>query len=245
MPLWVWIVGGLVLLGITAYVILELPPQNRFIDAVGSGKLDKVLQALDSGVDPNKPGTLGLRALQSALQEKQHDVARLLLERGADPNAKVWGILPLHDAAMKNDLEAMELLLEGGADPLAAWSPILQDAIIEPKPDVLRLMLKHGVSLEDQTGFEEGTPLMLLVANAVTSKKRELMPRYLEVLDLFIEKGVNLNARSHEGVPILAVALGQPQVLRRIVEAGAITDVSWEGADLKDTIDQILKDNPA
>jgi ankyrin repeat protein len=50
-----------------------------------------------------------------------HDTMRLLLARGADPNARQQlGYAPLHDAAARGDETMVGLLLDGGADPRAA-----------------------------------------------------------------------------------------------------------------------------
>ena len=48
-------------------------------------------------------------------------MARLLLDAGADPDARqASGWTPLHSAAHNGDLELVELLLARGADPAAA-----------------------------------------------------------------------------------------------------------------------------
>lgn len=57
-------------------------------------------------------------ALHYAANQNQVEVLRLLLERGADPNAQaVNGITPLHMAAREGAVSAIELLLRAGADP--------------------------------------------------------------------------------------------------------------------------------
>ena len=60
-------------------------------------------------------------ALHSAVSRLQSDVARILLEAGANPNLpQQRGYTPLHSAAHLDDLELAKLLLAHGADPRVA-----------------------------------------------------------------------------------------------------------------------------
>jgi uncharacterized protein len=62
-----------------------------------------------------------VQPLHSAAAGGHTAVARLLLEHGADPNARQeGGFVPLHAAAQAADEKLYELLLAGGADQDAA-----------------------------------------------------------------------------------------------------------------------------
>jgi ankyrin repeat protein len=85
-----------------------------------------VVQALlERGAKPSRPSRdQGFTPLHSAVATDagpvEHEIVRLLLEAGADPNAKSGeGGTPLHSAAFTGDLESAELLLAYGADPNA------------------------------------------------------------------------------------------------------------------------------
>jgi ankyrin repeat protein len=80
---------------------------------------------LDRGAKPSVPSRdQGFTPLHSAVAtdagEATAEIVRLLLEAGADPNAKSHeGGTPLHSAAFTGHLEIAELLLAYGADPSA------------------------------------------------------------------------------------------------------------------------------
>lgn len=59
--------------------------------------------------------------IHGAASVKNREMVRLLLEHGADPNARQErGFVALHTAALHGDIEMAKVLLEHGADPRAA-----------------------------------------------------------------------------------------------------------------------------
>ncbi|HNW45191.1 MAG TPA: FlgO family outer membrane protein [Elusimicrobiales bacterium] len=90
------------------------------------GDIVKVRALLDAGADPNanKASYAHLTALHMAALNSRLDVAKLLIERGADVNyvaysafPKVVDGTPLHFAACAGANAIVQLLLERGADP--------------------------------------------------------------------------------------------------------------------------------
>jgi len=87
------------------------------------GRPDAVALLIERGaeVDAFGRGWMTGTALHSAVSRLQSDVARILLEAGANPDVRQSaGWTPLHAAAMNGDLVSVELLLAAGADPGAA-----------------------------------------------------------------------------------------------------------------------------
>jgi len=109
--------------------VMPLTVGSCLVYAVYHSPLAFIKTLLDIGADPNAPADDGfppLIATLSAMQptpgarqrEDAHDVLRLLLSRGVDPNQRgINDYTPLHMAVAVRDAFAVQILLEGGADP--------------------------------------------------------------------------------------------------------------------------------
>jgi uncharacterized protein len=78
---------------------------------------------LERGADPDDDADnqFGVRPVNAAAAAHDRETMRLLLEAGADANARQQGgFTPLHEAAHSDDVEMARLLLEHGADPSVA-----------------------------------------------------------------------------------------------------------------------------
>ena len=126
------------------------PDRDAFFAACGTGDVAAISRLLDR--DPalleERPG--GTTCLHAALR---HPAAvRLLLERGADPNARDEGdnALPLHFAAGGAPLDTVRALLDAGSDVQGEGDVHRMDTIgwatcfAEPRRDVVALLLERG-----------------------------------------------------------------------------------------------------
>lgn len=92
----------------------------------------------------------GATALHAAVAHP--DALRLLLERGADPNARDVGdnALPLHGAAGQGPIESVRVLLDAGSDVQGVGDLHKMDVIgwatvfAEPRRDVVDLLVARG-----------------------------------------------------------------------------------------------------
>ncbi|MCU0317488.1 MAG: ankyrin repeat domain-containing protein [Fimbriimonadaceae bacterium] len=232
------VIGVLVLI----FAAVELHPHHRFIDAAGKKDPGKLAKWLAKNPDVNKPGLFGVTALACAVTENRVENVKALLERGADPNKLSMKMLPLQSAIDHEKPEITELLLEFGADPQAEGifgsSPI-RDAADQGKADHLRIFILHGVDL-NRIG-SDGNPLLVSLLLSILASKEPKRVSQRECLKILLDAGASPNLRAKDDVPPVLVALQDPPSLRLLVDAGAIQDVSYEGRDLKQEIEEVLR----
>jgi len=116
--------------------------------AAALGEIERVRQMLDekpARIRETRPS--GRRPLSAAIEAGQDAVARLLLERGADPN---WGepTAPkgrsLHAAAGAGKRELVELLLAYGADPNSGVDSSGNAVGAASTPEIRAVLLARG-----------------------------------------------------------------------------------------------------
>jgi ankyrin repeat protein len=134
---------------------------SPILAAAASGDVEAVHLLLDAGAraddfpESKQPGVTDVAAgmrtpLMWAALHNNVRMARLLLERGADPNQATYFGNPLSHACWHDSFEAAELLIAHGAnvngrDTLANFTPLHWAAGTEsPRPDLVKLLLAHG-----------------------------------------------------------------------------------------------------
>jgi ankyrin repeat protein len=187
----------------------------------------KIRQLLDAGADVRARTTNGVTALMMAIEWRavdkrgNADVAKLLLEKGADANSPDnYGRTALTRAVLLGQADMVKLLLDKGADINAVdkygWTPLMF-AASQGQPDVLRYLLDKGAYINVQA--MTGRTALMAAAQSID---------YYGVKQL-LDRGADINARTKDGQTalMLAVEIGltrsglAAQVVRLLLERGA------------------------
>jgi ankyrin repeat protein len=165
--------------------------------------------------------TLGETGLYLSSEHGHCDVARQLLERGADINARggYYGNA-LQAASSKGHCQMVQLLLEKGADINAqggALGGALQTASYRRHYRVVQLLLGSGADVNAQGGF---------FGNALQAASNG---GHRKIVQLLLEKGACVNAQGGGyGNALQAASLGgHYQIVQLLLESGA--DVNAQG----------------
>lgn len=146
-----------------AGLLIERGAPLSFHEACAAGVNDRAMKMLAG--DPSLRDQFskdGYPPLGLAIFFGNRDLARVLIDRGADVNASsnnAQHVAPLHAAAAVCDHEIMRLLLDRGADPNARqqndFTP-LHTAASRGDVEMAKLLLAHGANRDARTAEETG-----------------------------------------------------------------------------------------
>ena len=191
---------------------------------------------LEHGADVNARDNVHNTPLLLAMRHNSPDIARLLLEHGANPHSVYdEGKTLLHllsgpldsspEPVVREHLLLAQLLLEHGADVNARdnvhRTPLL-GAILQRLPNLARLLLEHGAD-SNLVYKEEKTLLHLLLALPDSGWGSIWSEDHLFFAQLLLEHGADVNARDnvHNTPLLLAVRYRSPDIVRLLLEHGA------------------------
>ena len=189
---------------------------SEYLRAAARGDVDAVRDGLDRGVDVNAQSAKGMTALMCAAWQGDHvDVARLLLDRGADPAIRQpsSGWTALTFAAVNGKERCLALLFERGAtlDEAAGDWKALMFAVQYRSGKTAQMLLARGA--EPNARDDEGrTPLMRAVRNSDTS-----------LVEALLAAGADVHPVDRDGMSALHHACTRANVpnVRALLAAGA------------------------
>jgi ankyrin repeat protein len=225
-------------------LLLKRGAEYTLLIAAARGDEARVREILSA--DPSRANTADpcwRRPLSAAASRGHTSIVRLLLENGADPNAKeaiCEGGFALHEAAEHGFIEIVEALLEKGARP-EHWVDSSGDSVFASQrhPKILNLMYAYGGTMELQVyAANHRIDVIAEVLKLDPSKASQVLPYgwddngseelALHIMRLAIRCGARFENASEWN--LRWTALKYPKVYRLLQQHGANPDLSLLGA---------------
>ena len=208
-----YLASTLLLLSCSNMAIKDFKPDTYFshkvdlemamADAIYYGKKKLVRDYINTGrVDINRPGQAGFTFLMYAVYIEQYDVAKVLLENGADPN--ILSIITHPDGAVERltplscvcahhwyPIKYIKLLVENGADMNDTKTAPFLLCIGHSMKDTqkVRYMIEHGANINKEV-------------NGYTPIQYAALVGKLDIVDLLWELGANPLYTTSEGISL-------------------------------------------
>lgn len=148
---------------------------------------------------------------------KTDQFVALLLQAGADPNAKnKMGQTPLQWAASREGQQSAERLIQAGADRTALFQKgetELMYAVMWSDMRKIKELVASGVDInaQDQSGK---TALMLAAKN-----------HHIPIIEFLVHSKANINIQDNEGYSALLHGAFDPETVKRLIQLGADINV--------------------
>ncbi len=203
---------------------------------------------LELGANLNEEDEM-VSPLMAAMEAENIELMRLLLERGANPNIKIYAHKSLlHKAAQCNFEQAALLLLKHGADVNAKddkGATALHEAILWASEQVIAVLLNcEGIQVDEIEAREQTTPLQLCLKRYFFKTRLKSLPRSPGMFSIstiermivsLLDHGATINARDSHGSTTLMYAsfFGVETIVKLLLSLGAdarITNNSGESA---------------
>jgi ankyrin repeat protein len=192
------------------------------LEAVQADDVPAARQFISAGAGLEARDAKGWTPLIIALNGPHAEMARLLVEKGADVNAKsasAIGNTALCWAAQSNDPALIDLMLQHGAD-LNARSrngmTALYVAVMLKKERAAEHLISKGARIDQLAYLSEGKHLFTPLMCAVSAGN-------VRMVDLLLKHGANLEKKNNLGRTALFFAVGreQSEMLKHLIARGA------------------------
>ena len=201
--------------------------KDQLMKAIHASDVDTARKVLDGDVDVNTYFPWSDPFLQAAAEGGNEKMCALLLDRGADVEARgAGGMCALHDAAERGHVEIVALLLEHGAD-IEARDDDLWTALHYSEGKATPYLLARGASvdLQSSTAFfwRSGcTPLYIAACDSRCDKIEHLLNwgANIEAVDDYSGHTPLHQAAVESKTGVLALLLRRGATINRSVAAG-------------------------
>jgi len=201
-------------------------PAYALYRAACTGDTKRLQSLAEGGADINVRGERGYTALHWAARQNQKEAVTLLLDTGADINARTAesGWTPLHIASMQSNKDVSEILIARGADLEAENHNNRQTPIVITQRtgdvDFAAFLLDEGAKPDARNEWGQ-TPL-----------HQATVQGDIAFADLLIKKGADVNAGDNGGrVPLWFAIRGRDmQMIEWLISNGA--DVNAKNQNL-------------
>ena len=227
------------LLGYGADSLKENWYGNALHCAAEAGRVEALLELLQSGLEVNIRDRRGRTALHCATENGHIAAIRTLLGRGADINAKFQehdqGYTALRYAiVLEQSVEVVKTLLMSGAN-----TEIRDQHSVTPLHDAAALALEEIVLLL----LDFGANIHARTVHGNTALHISALRNHVDVVHILLDHGAEINARTVDGVTALFMAAerGGEASVRALISSGA--DIEAEDNEGSTALHVAMKEN--
>jgi ankyrin repeat protein len=232
------------------------PSQAAMVEAILRNDVESVKESLAKGADPNAVIFWQRTPLMISAKLGYAEIARVLLEHGADMNARTkWGErTALLEAADKGRSDVVNLLLDHGADIETRGTlnqTPLMEAAEEGRVETVNILLDRGADLK-AINKDEMNALESVLFNALvdagwswgeTCEESEMAltpelivsdpdayERRKDVIKTLIDRGADVNSAGIWGMTLLmeAATSTSPEIVQLLLDKGAGVNLKTE-----------------
>lgn len=194
--------------------VLHVLLEKELIHASWTGDTASVRRLISDGADVNHPAYNERSALATAARGNRLQVVGILLDAGADINARGGEYTPLEASARYNRIPIAKLLLKRGADPNVTNTvgyTALTYAATNDHAEMVRLLLASGADINAHS-WKGDTALIRASLWGLTG-----------MVTLLLDHGASPNARNDYGETalLLAAGAGRKETVALLLSRGA------------------------
>jgi len=220
--------GAALVAAASMQALAQIPPTEPEVRAytglhaaAAAGSVAEIERLVAAGANRELRDGNGRTPLHVAAYRKQYEAARLLMKRGANPNAldaQRYDIVTI--AAVADDVPMLKVALEGGASAKNVTSPYDGTALIAAAhlghDEVVTVLIAAGAPL-DHVNNLRWTALIEAIVLGDGGK------RHVETLRALVAAGANPNLADGRGTTPLALARGRgyTEMVKILENAGA------------------------